>query len=117
MGAGLSSDWRVGLVEVFLFGATVWRISSLLVFEEGPCHVFERMRKWIGVRYDEHSDRYGTNVIAEAFLCVWCLSVWVAGLLVTSWVLLPLPTSLLMLICTASTTAIVIERMVRSDAG
>lgn len=54
-----------------------WRLSSLLVNELGPANIFEHMRRRIGVRYSESGIRYGENIVAEAFICVWCLSVWV----------------------------------------
>lgn len=55
---------------------TNWRISSLLVREEGPGDIFVKFRYFIGVRYDQNSVAYGENVLAKAFLCVWCLSLW-----------------------------------------
>jgi hypothetical protein len=117
MGSGLPSDWRVGLVEVFFFGATIWRVSSLLVHEEGPLQIFERLRSWMGVKYNARSERYATNPVAEAFLCVWCISVWVAVILAIAWAVWPTLMSIVILICTGSTTAIVIERMVKRDQG
>jgi hypothetical protein len=63
----------------FLISAlAVWRISSLLVKEDGPGDVFAKLRNISGVKYNEYSVSYGTNVIAKILLCVWCCSVWVA---------------------------------------
>lgn len=62
-----------------------WRLSSLLVNELGPANIFEHMRTWIGVRYSESGIRYGENIVAEAFTCVWCLSVWVGLILGLVW--------------------------------
>lgn len=62
-----------------------WRISSLIVNELGPANIFEHMRHRIGVRYSESGIRYGENVIAEAFICIWCLSVWVGLALGIVW--------------------------------
>ena len=55
----------------------VWRISNLLVNEQGPGDVLGLLRDRIGVAYDEHSRAYGKNILASAFTCIWCLSVWV----------------------------------------
>lgn len=61
-----------------------WRLTSLLHREEGPAHLFEKLRYKMGVRYDEHSQPYATTNLAEGVLCFWCSSVWsgaiVAGL-------------------------------------
>lgn len=62
-----------------------WRISSLLVNELGPANIFETIRHRIGVRYSESGIRYGENVVAEAFVCAWCLSVWVGLILGLVW--------------------------------
>jgi hypothetical protein len=48
-----------------------WRITSLLVQEAGPYHIFARLR-------DQHRD----NEFGKALQCIWCTSVWVAVLMV-----------------------------------
>jgi hypothetical protein len=55
-----------------------WRITSLLVMEEGPFDMFARLRSFVGVQYDDHSNPYGENALSKIFSCVWCMSVWVA---------------------------------------
>lgn len=56
-----------------------WRISSLLVYEDGPFEIFERLRHRAGVVYNEHSQREGTNDLAKGLTCLWCVSVWVSA--------------------------------------
>lgn len=63
---------------VVVLGLVCWRITSLLVNEDGPLDIFARFRRRIGVYYDEYSNVHGKNVIARALTCVWCTSVWVA---------------------------------------
>lgn len=65
------------LAWFFVLSLAVWRISALLVIEDGPFDIFARFRRFIGVRYRENNTAYGTNVIAQLFTCVWCLSIWV----------------------------------------
>jgi len=96
------------LVLLILILAT-WRISSLLVNEDGPYSVLEKMRHRLGVRYDEHSERYGENVVAEALTCIWCTSIWVALVITIPYMLFPATVSLLCLPLAVSAGAIVVE--------
>ena len=97
-------------MELILIALATWRVSSLLVFEEGPFLILVKMRSLAGVYYDEYSEPQGKNVIARALLCVWCISFWVAlGFTVlyfygvAFWVALPFA---------LSAVAIIIERIV-----
>lgn len=62
-----------------LYALATWRITSLFVSETGPGEFFARLRYKMGVRYDEHSRPYGTNIIAEGMTCFWCFSIWAGG--------------------------------------
>jgi hypothetical protein len=64
------------VVWFILLALATWRVTSLFVSEAGPFEVFAKLRHKIGVRYDERSIPYGTNVVANAFSCIWCLSFW-----------------------------------------
>lgn len=50
----------------------VWRITNLLMYEEGPYTLFGKLRTRIGKKSE----------LAKIFSCFWCLSIWV-GVLVT----------------------------------
>jgi fatty acid desaturase len=85
-----------------LLALATWRISSLLVNEDGPWHVFARLRALVGVRHDDEFQPVASNVVAGAFTCIWCMSVWVALALsvlswfwsgVAAWIVLPLALS------------------------
>lgn len=71
------------LEMLVLAGLATWRISSLIIREDGPGRVFFRLRTFLG--------RYFVTLLE----CLWCLSVWVGlgvGLLALSaiwWVLIP----------------------------
>lgn len=79
----------------------VWRVSSLLVEELGPWQIFDRIRKLsIRLRLD------------GAFSCVWCMSVWVAALMVVAHVLAPLAAFYGASILALSAGAIVIQEIV-----
>lgn len=65
-------------IEIFAIAAlAVYRWTLMLNNEHGPADIFARLRTRIGVRYDEHSNPYGTNWVAEGVLCPFCLSVWI----------------------------------------
>lgn len=69
-------------MNILIIGVAVWRLSYLLVEEEGPLGILSKFRTLIGVRYTTnliHSEPYGTNVIAELFTCVFCLSLWIGA--------------------------------------
>ena len=97
-------------MELILIALATWRVSSLLVFEEGPFMLLVKLRSLVGVYYDEFSEVQGKNVVARALTCVWCTSIWVAlGFSVLHyfglayWVALPFA---------LSAAAIIIERIV-----
>jgi hypothetical protein len=107
--------WAVRAVDFLILGLAVWRLTSLLVEEQGPWYIFERLRYWLGVRYDEHSERYGMNVIAEGLTCIWCASVWVAGFWAVLFLIFPTWVIPISLPFALSSTAILIERLVGND--
>ena len=83
-----------------IYALATFRLASLLVHENGPAHVFDRIRQRLGV-YDEGEQ----TSIQELFSCVWCMSVWVAAAL-----LVVKRCFFIHRILAASTVAIVIER-------
>lgn len=94
-----------------ILALATWRITSLLVNEYGPFNLLERLRYRLGVRYDESLQRIGTNVVAEAFTCMWCLSVWVGMVLSIALYAMPVLSVWLFLPFALSAGAIVIERL------
>jgi len=43
----------------------------------GPYDILGKFRSFVGVEYDERSVPYGTNVLSEAMLCMYCSSFWI----------------------------------------
>lgn len=58
--------------EFVLLSLSVWRISNMLVKEDGPSYIFVHLRHWAGVKKSE-------GFLATLLLCTWCLSLWVAS--------------------------------------
>lgn len=85
-------------VVFLLYGVAVWRVSHILVKENSPFNVIAFIRGKVGV-YQEDGKPAGNdiegnptfytstpltirNMVAGVFSCIWCMSVWVAILLV-----------------------------------
>jgi hypothetical protein len=83
----------------------------MLVHEDGPFDIFERFRHFLGIRYTERSNRYGTNVLAKLFMCVWCLSVWVGIAVTVLYVLLGEIAIYICLPFAISGGAVILERL------
>lgn len=61
---------------VLLYGLVAWRVSSLLLREDGPFRIFDRVRDLVG------ANRSGElSALAGLFTCIWCISVWVGAAL------------------------------------
>lgn len=89
-------------MHYLLLAFATWRISSLLVNEDGPYAMFARLRALVGVRHNDEFQPVAGNVVAGAFMCVWCMSVWVGLALsllswfapdVAAWIVLPMALS------------------------
>ena len=47
---------------------SVWRVTHLLVAEDGPWNIFARLRRWVGAGF-----------FATLISCFYCLSLWVSA--------------------------------------
>ena len=65
-------------MDLILGSLVVWRISSLMAFEEGPFGLFHFIRESVGVMNDGAEEQYETTWIAKGLVCVMCSSVWFA---------------------------------------
>lgn len=100
------------MIEFVVVALAVWRLSSLLVKEEGPLDMFVRLRKFVGVKYDEFSEPYGTNLVSKIFACVWCMSIWLSAPATLSFILFPKFTFYASLLFAFSAVAIIVETII-----
>lgn len=107
--------WNVGPMGLFILGGAVFRIASMLVYEEGPWDIFCRLRHRLGVRYDERSQPFGLNVVGKALCCLWCTSVWVGMAGVLSVMFAPWLTMTLSLPFALSALAILLSKAVGNE--
>lgn len=112
---GPSDGWYVGPMGLVLVALAAWRVTSLLVEEEGPWDIFCKMRHALGVRYDAHSQAYGLNVVGKALCCVWCTSVWVGTAGALCLLLAPTLTVMLSLPLAFSAMAILLNSVVSHE--
>lgn len=61
--------------------AAAWRLTHLLAYEVGPWRVLTHLRQATGVIHDEDGRPIGYPE-DNVFECFWCLSIWVAIVMV-----------------------------------
>ncbi len=100
-------------LEFVIVALTVWRISALISYEDGPFNVFRWIRERIGI---EHYDD-GTKIekeykgLASLFYCVWCISLWIGLFAAAMYWQRPILTVMFSLPFALSAGAIVVERI------
>ena len=62
-----------------------WRLSKLLVEELGPFDVFDKIRIAIWNSSGGDNKHPIGAMLWGLFSCVWCMSVWVGGLMALTW--------------------------------
>jgi hypothetical protein len=67
------------MLRTIVLGLITWRLTSLLVAEDGPFDIFAKFRHFLGVRYNAYSEPFATNMTGRMILCHWCTSIWVAA--------------------------------------
>ena len=102
-------------IELLILSIAVWRVSHLLLDENGPKDIFGRLRIWAGA--EEILDDGSREVIvsppdgslAQLFQCIWCLSVWLGMAAAVSYLLCPHATVAVALPFFLSGVAVLIE--------
>jgi len=80
---------RMVMTDFIILSLAVWRLSSLLVEEDGPWCVFSRLRHFAGVRVDEDGRAYGLNELGYMLSCIWCTSLLIAFSWFIFWLISP----------------------------
>jgi hypothetical protein len=76
----------VALFDVLIIGLGGWRLASLLVREEGPGRIFERLRDWAGVpRGTGEIEGFFAGVLS----CIWCASIFTTTGVWALWLVAP----------------------------
>lgn len=91
-----------------------WRLSAMFSYETGPFEMFVYIRELAGIVHDDTGEIVTDDgsFLAQLFICIWCLSVWIGAFVgIVLWfypvlVVLFLPFAL-------SAGAILVERLAR----
>ena len=103
------------MAYIVLGSLAVWRICSLLIYEDGPFTVFAWLRNAVGVKQDEYSRNYGETFLSKLLCCVWCMSMWVAlplSVLIVSPTISNRALSIILMWLTLSAGAIIVDTFV-----
>lgn len=103
----------MGAIELIVLALATWRVSSLLVREQGPFFIFQRLRGLTGITHDPFGGlvKIPDTFFAGILSCVWCASIWVGAGWVLAWYFLPKITVLVATIFALSSGAIVLDRL------
>lgn len=96
----------MNLTFLLILILATWRISSLLVSEDGPFGIFARLRDELS--YNEFSQP--SSFVSELFNCLWCMSIWVGLILMIAYSYYPNQTILACLPFALSAGAIVVNK-------
>lgn len=94
------------LVEAILLGLAGWRVANLLVNEDGPALIFERLRVMGGVKPGLVS-----GFTPTLFTCIFCMSVWTTTAMAVVWYFTPEP----VMIIAAWAIALIVNKLVNPD--
>lgn len=99
--------------DVIVAALATWRISHMLLYENGPFRMLRRLRVMLGVvYYDEHDDAVATAKY-EITTCIWCLSVWVGACVGVLWLLVPVWAFWIVLPYALSACAVMISQVIK----
>jgi hypothetical protein len=87
------------VINFIIMSLATWRISSLLVNEDGPYQTLAEFRSRV-IKY------------TKAFECIWCVSLWIAGFMAIAYYFAPLYAIWIMLPFAISAGAILADRII-----
>lgn len=105
--------------HLFVLSLATWRLSNLLVNEDGPFDLFAKVRAVFDIRVDPETKEFyllKPNVIGDMLLCIMCTSIWVAAAMTLAYLLLPVLTFWFALGLSLSTVTCVIDRWVEGNS-
>ena len=96
------------LFSLIAIAFATFRVSHLIVYEDGPADICLKFRKKLGIKHNDNGEftEIPETFMAKLVTCLPCLSIWVAGLVYLVWYYEPIPIWIL----AGSGGAIIIKR-------
>lgn len=103
------------ITNLIIYGMATWRVARLFVSEEGPFHIFRRIREWAGIEHDTDGNPLivPLHFFAQLLSCVWCSSMWAGFGWTAFWLISPEISLKFAVPFALSTLALMIERYLR----
>jgi len=76
-------------VDILILALATYRLSMLFAIEDGMFGFFDKIRKGVGVKEDKYGQMYGDDELSKMIICMYCNSVWIGGLVVSFYMLVP----------------------------
>jgi hypothetical protein len=71
--------------QAIIIGLAAWRLAHLLIFENGPFDVLEKVRQFVGIKPGPIE-----GFLPQLFSCMMCMTVWMSLLCYLLYVLEPM---------------------------
>lgn len=97
-------------LDAVVAALATWRISHMLLYENGPFRAIRRARVMLGVTYYDDGDVVASSKY-EITTCIWCISVWVGAVVGALWLLAPMWTYWVVLPLALSACAVIVSRL------
>lgn len=101
--------------HLFVLCLATWRVANLLVNEDGPFEIFDKVRHAFGINFTPYTQEFvleRENEIGKMLLCIKCTSIWVGFAFLAAYLLFPVVTFWLAAGLTLSAVTCVIDRWV-----
>lgn len=68
------------MIQFLILSLAIWRLCALFLYDNLPFDLMAKFRDWIGVTYNPYPphEAIAFNPLAALFICIYCLSIWVA---------------------------------------
>lgn len=93
------------LIAVIISGLAGWRLANLAIAEDGPWFIFEKFRKFIGIKPGPV-----TGFLPTLFSCIYCISIWCSLGAYLIYIIFPQA----VIIIAAASIVIIVDKLARS---